>query len=96
MAHMVELYKAAWAYKASGSLKADLMFLVVEGACAVLEDCAFHSVACSAIRISKPVFSMHMGFQGILKVWKVYQIGWGWARGGGYQEKESLGVSGHG
>eukprot|EP00983_Pelagomonas_calceolata_P005392 175443-Pelagomonas_calceolata.AAC.1 len=31
------------AYKANGSFEADRMFLVVECACAVLEDCAFHS-----------------------------------------------------
>eukprot|EP00983_Pelagomonas_calceolata_P020063 632901-Pelagomonas_calceolata.AAC.1 len=38
--HMVTFWERT--YKASGSLKADRTFLVVEGACAVLEDCAFH------------------------------------------------------
>eukprot|EP00983_Pelagomonas_calceolata_P050057 1141786-Pelagomonas_calceolata.AAC.2 len=39
--HMVTFWEGS--YKASGSSEADCMCLIVEGACAVLEDCAFHS-----------------------------------------------------
>eukprot|EP00983_Pelagomonas_calceolata_P076412 1153411-Pelagomonas_calceolata.AAC.3 len=31
--------------------------------------------ACLTVCVSEPVFSMHMGFQSILKVWEVRQVG---------------------
>eukprot|EP00983_Pelagomonas_calceolata_P108148 1159422-Pelagomonas_calceolata.AAC.5 len=59
------------AYKAGGSFEADCIFLIVEGACTVLKNYAIHRIeiqACLTVCTLKPVFSMHLGFQSILKV----------------------------
>eukprot|EP00983_Pelagomonas_calceolata_P032946 1032281-Pelagomonas_calceolata.AAC.1 len=81
--HMVTFWEGA--YKASRSFEANCMFLVVEGACAVLEDCALHS-GCDTVHVPKGIanilicMSMHMGFQRTPKVWEVYEIGNGGGR----------------
>eukprot|EP00983_Pelagomonas_calceolata_P019421 610584-Pelagomonas_calceolata.AAC.1 len=73
------------AYKASGSFKVDRMFLVVEGACAVLENCAFHTGwetghVQEGIANALICMSMHMGFPGKIFKGLESESDWEWGR----------------